>query len=75
MLAAYLHHPLLRPPPHFRAILSLQYPSLEPAIEDILPKKTPIIVAKWCVQAAMLCFYLSFAHLVICFNLVLALCL
>lgn len=33
-----------------RAKILEQYPSIEPYLEEILPKKAPMVVAKWCVS-------------------------
>lgn len=32
----------------------LQYPGLEPVLDDLLPKKSPLIVAKWFVILLLL---------------------
>ncbi len=32
----------------------VQYPDLEPLLEDMLPKKAPLIVAKWCASITLL---------------------
>lgn len=29
------------------SVLLLQYPGLEPVLDDLLPKKAPLIVTKW----------------------------
>lgn len=31
----------------------LQYPGLEPLLDDLLPKKSPLIVAKWSVYSLL----------------------
>lgn len=31
-----------------RAKVLEQYPAIEPYLEDLLPKKAPMVVAKWC---------------------------
>ena len=34
----------------FFYVVVLQYPGLEPVLDDLLPKKAPLIVAKWLVS-------------------------
>lgn len=39
----------------FNAFLTLvQYPGLEPVLDDLLPKKVPLIVTKWSVDLLFL---------------------
>lgn len=38
----------------------MQYPLLEPVLEDLLPKKSPLIVAKWLISAISMQFFIFF---------------
>lgn len=38
----------------------LQYPGLEPVLEDLLPKKSSLIVVKWSVRISYIIYYFSF---------------
>jgi hypothetical protein len=37
-----------------RQSIADEYPDLEPLLEDMLPKKAPLIVAKWCASITLL---------------------
>lgn len=40
----------------------MQYPGLEPVLDDLLPKKAPLIVVKWSVSPLLLLWHVSLRH-------------
>lgn len=54
LFSFFLFHNLTNPEDTKTLAVYVQYPDLEPLLEDMLPKKAPLIVAKWCASITLL---------------------